>query len=225
MNCTHCKDTGYEIVKVRDDFYDTDTDVAQMCKHCDIGRKRRYIGIPEESIDWTFENFPKSLGTTVEVNGKQITTDMIRMAFTERDKWIILMGPVGTGKTSLAVSGYKLLRDMDVCGRFWNTAALLDATKASFGNEGRVNAIEKLHAGPDLLVLDGLGERKLTDNWEKPSMAQLIGQRYSHRLRTVITTNWNSEDFAEQLGDWVLDRLRHVSIVMNVTGTSMRGRL
>lgn len=226
--CIHCRDTGYMIVTMHDDFYDRDVEVAQECTHCDIGKRRRYIGIPEEALTWEFSNFPDWLGTKVTARndeGKEVPVkiDWIRRAFTERDKWILFLGPVGTGKTSLSVSGYKLLRDRGVDGRFWNCAELLDATKKSFGNDDRVNPIEILHTRPSLLVLDGLGERKLTD-WERNEVSQLLGQRYSHRLRTIITTNWASKDFEEQLGDWVLDRLRHVSIVLNVTGESMRGR-
>ena len=219
MICQRCDDTGYEPIFSEDRV---EWPTMQLCK-CDAGRRLRYWGVPSGMRDWTFETFPASLGTVISVNKHPIGVDGVRIAFTERDKWLILCGPVGTGKTSLAVSGYKLLRDRGVAGRFWNMAQLFDATKKSFGDPDRVDPMEKLYNAPAVLVLDGLGERNLTD-WERGAVNQLLGQRYAFRLRTIVTTNWQAGEFGRLLGDWIGDRLNEIAIVMNVAGASMRGR-
>ena len=191
---------------------------------CRAAMRVRYWGIPKSALDWTFDTFPASLGTKIKVGEKLITLDGVRTAFVERDKWIILMGPIGTGKTSIAISGYKLLRDAGVEGRYWNVTELLNAEKRTWGNPDLASSLEALHSGPGLLVLDGLGETGLVKG-DPDRISQLIGQRYVRQLRTIITSNWDKKDFDEQLGAWVYDRLKDIAIVFNVTGKSMRGKV
>lgn len=209
MTCERCDGSGYVYREVEDGRY---TVMQQFYCMCAVGVIARYPGIPVESVGWRFDNWPGPAGIREEV----------RRAVQSK-RWIVLTGPYGTGKTSLAVSAMRFAVDNCTQSRFWNTAALLDTTKATFGNEDKANPIERLHSRPAFLVLDGMGERPLTE-WERGALMTLLGQRYTKRLQTVITTNWALPEIGKYLGGWIADRLRDVGAVITVDGQSMRGR-
>ena len=182
---------------------------------CDDAQRARYSGIPEEGLYWTFANFP---GGKAGLRQAQTAANM------PVARWAVLMGPVGTGKSSLAVCAYKQIRDAGLwTAKFKNAALLLDATKKTFGRDDLINPLEALYEDCQFLVLDGLGERQLSE-WEIGAMQQLIGQRYTRRtsLVTWITTNWDVGQFKQILGDWVYDRLQQVATMIVLDGKSLR---
>ena len=63
MICEICEDTGWRY------FFDDDPlSFPKMgpC-NCAAAKRLRYRGIPDESIGWTFNNFPAALGTKISV--------------------------------------------------------------------------------------------------------------------------------------------------------------
>jgi DNA replication protein DnaC len=218
----------------------TDAMVLGFCD-CERGLYKRYRGVHQAGLYWSFDDFPGDADALALVK-----------SLLWSDKWVILNGPYGSGKTSLAVCMYKAyidaaiekygeaalltgsrvssekLDDGTVIQRwhpfprpaaFWNVTELLCASKNVIGRDDLIDPIETLKTRMGLLVLDGLGETKLSE-WDTNQIGQLLGQRYNawRTLRTVITTNWHVTDFGKHLGDWMTSRFCEVAEVITPKG-------
>jgi DNA replication protein DnaC len=170
--------------------------------------------LPDAVADWTFDTFPGS------DKARQFIKDWIG-----GDKWLLLMGPVGTGKTGLAVSAYKVIVDSGTHATFWRMGLLLDETRRSFSPDaGMESPIEPLRVGCDFLVLDDMGSERGTE-WAVATVRDLLTSRYERRLRTLITTNLNVKELGECYGERVKDRLADVAVALALTGRTLRPQL
>jgi DNA replication protein DnaC len=127
----------------------------------------------------------------------------------KRGSFLTLVGSLGTGKTFLAcaignallakgygvlyVTAYKLLREIK---RSWARNAEMD--------EKAVMA--RYTGGCDLLILDEIGVQYGTDA-ERVLLFQVIDDRYSELLPTVLVSNLDREGLANVLGERAFDRL------------------
>ena len=104
---------------------------------------------------------------------------------------LILHGPVGVGKTHLAVG---ILRDLVLTKGarclFVDFRDLLKRVQASYSDpltsEARILA-PVFQA--DVVVLDELGAMRSTD-WVADTIERILGERYNRDLSTIITTNY-----------------------------------
>jgi len=190
------------------------------------GLTAKYPGVPEMGLDWTLDTFP----------GDRAALEKTR-ALLDSDRWVLLNGNYGTGKTGLAVCIYRDAIDRLVAKygeaaviigyyennqhvlidepQFWNVDELLSQHAKSWHNEDLIDPLERLKTRCPLLVLDGVGETTYPDTL-RDDLAQLIGQRYTRwrTLRTVMTSNWRLPDFSTKLGDWSASRLKDVCEVI-----------
>lgn len=77
-------------------------------------------------------------------------------------------------------------------------------------------------ASCNLLVLDEVGrfpERKM---FEQPILFYLLNRRYQNRRPTVICTNMSSKEFADFMGQAIIDRIRSNRIRVELNGKSLR---
>lgn len=134
---------------------------------------------------------------------------------------LMIIGPVGTGKSSAAaLCGMAAIRvDRTV---LWSYVPdLLDVMSA--GNRERREEISR-QSGVDLLIWDDFGVRDMAD-WEIGFMDQIVEARYRRRRPMIVTTNLSRADLTS---DGRLSRLvdrwreRVCSGVVALTGESMR---
>lgn len=99
-------------------------------------------------------------------------------------------GPVGTGKTSLAILVAKAARD---CGRsyaVYPVPRLLAELKRTYdrdSTEGYLQVFQRL-CSVDLLVLDDLGAEKQTE-WVLEQLYSIVNERWQDERAIVVTTN------------------------------------
>src|SRR5437762_7792099 len=128
------------------------------------------------------------------------------------DEGLLLSGPVGVGKTHLAVSILKLLSVRGFSCLFYEFGSLLKEIQDSYNPNTKSSELSVLKPvfDADVLVLDELGASKPTD-WVRDTMAHVINTRYNNRRLTIFTTNYLDErinDREETLEDRIGVRLR-----------------
>jgi DNA replication protein DnaC len=102
------------------------------------------------------------------------------------------MGPVGTGKTHLAVAILRqLIKRYRIHGLFYQFGALLKEIQNSYNQTTQASEWSILQPVLDaeVLVLDELGVSKPTD-WVRDTMLHVINSRYNDNRITIFTTNY-----------------------------------
>jgi DNA replication protein DnaC len=104
-------------------------------------------------------------------------------------------GPVGTGKTSLAVLVAKAARDAGRSFALYPVPLLLAEIKRTFDRDSGDNylAFFRRLCSVDLLVLDDLGAEKQTE-WVLEQLYSIINERWQDRRAIVVTTNLPDPD-------------------------------
>ncbi|HEX8032589.1 MAG TPA: ATP-binding protein [Ktedonobacterales bacterium] len=129
-----------------------------------------------------------------------------------QNRWLVLMGAPGTGKTHLAaaIANHRLAVGSSVF--FAVVPDLLDHLRSAFAPSSEVpyNEMFETIREVELLVLDDLGAQNSTA-WATEKLFQLINHRYNYRMPTVITTNVQAfqrldERIASRLSDPTLSR-------------------
>ena len=121
---------------------------------------------------------------------------------------LLLVGPVGVGKTHLGVAILReLIERYQIRGLFYQFGALLRRIQDSYNPISQTSELAVLQPvfDADALVLDELGASKPTD-WVRDTMMQIINTRYNDKRLTIFTTNYadkraNEKDVAELLAD------------------------
>ena len=154
----------------------------------------------------------------------------LAMEFPNTDEGLLLIGPVGIGKTHLAVSILKGLAERGFTCLFYEFGSLLKEIQDSYNPNTKSSELSILRPvlEADILVLDELGASKPTD-WVRDTMTHIINTRYNDRRLTVFTTNYPDErtnDREETLEDRVGARLRsrlyEMCRTVKITGSDYR---
>ena len=109
---------------------------------------------------------------------------------------LLFWGPAGTGKTHLAVAILaELAANHGVRGRFCTFPALLDEITHSYDKASMTSESGALGSvlAADVLVLDDLGARKMTD-WAADTLFTIVNGRYMARRPTLVTTSFEDAD-------------------------------
>jgi DNA replication protein DnaC len=120
--------------------------------------------------------------------------------------WVVLIGPVGTGKTHLALAMANAAIAAEIVAFFATVPDLLDHLRATFSPDATItyDTLFDQTRTAEFLVLDDLGTQR-SSPWAEEKLFQLIDYRYRHRLPTIITINshaWQQVDLR------LLSRLR-----------------
>jgi len=132
-------------------------------------------------------------------------------------RWLVLLGPVGTGKTWQAVGAYRAA--VETTG--WDGVVLRATTllmRASGADSERVPWAA--YEDADLLLLDDIPP-SLTEH-DRRTLLRLIDTRQARQRRTIITTNLGREQVRAHLGDQLASRLSAGTRVVVMEGADRR---
>lgn len=141
-------------------------------------------------------------------------------------KGLILKGPTGTMKTTLAVAVLQEALAMGESGLLINMSSLLDKIFSMKDSkpESRLTFEQKL-IECKLLVLDDLGT-EYSEGWVQTKVNSIISERYDRMRSSIYTTNFTNEQLKASEGgryaDRIIDRFREDCEVINFTGKSLR---
>jgi DNA replication protein DnaC len=157
---------------------------------------------------------------------------------------LLLTGPIGCGKTHLAVGIAKelILRKSIPC-LFWDYRELLKEIQNSYNSSVQVTEMDVLRPvfEAEVLVLDELGAAKPTE-WVWDTVSHILNTRYNDKRTTLITTNYpdlppagsepesggraaraaRDESLGDRIGERMRSRLHEMCRVVRVEGEDFR---
>jgi DNA replication protein DnaC len=163
---------------------------------------------------------------------------------------LLLIGPIGTGKTHLAVGiMQELIRGKGVPCRFCDYRELLKQIQNSYNPSVQTTELEILQPvfNTEVLVLDELGAIRPTE-WVWDTVSHILNSRYNDKKTTIITTNFpnlppgesqsghvspteaaRQAARSETLGDRITERMRsrllELCRVVQLEGSDFRQRV
>ncbi len=240
--CSLCDDSGMRIVERPDG-----TRVAQPCA-CRLRRRaermREAARIPERYVHCTLENYDVRL----QQGNRSIMAALVQARnfvkaypLETYGNGLLLTGPVGVGKTHLAVGMLQeLITQRGARGLFYDYRDLLKQVQNSYNQSVNTTELEVLQPvfDADVLVLDELGANKRTD-WVWDTVAHILNTRYNDRRTTIITTNYanlppggpevdrertfaRDETLGDRIGERMRSRLQEMCVILDVNGDDLR---
>ncbi len=149
------------------------------------------------------------------------------------ERGLLLMGPVGTGKTHLSAAILRGLIEKGIACLFYEFGALLKEIQGSYNPVSQTSELKVLAPvyEVEVLVLDELGASKPTD-WVRDTMMQIINTRYNERKLTIFTTNYADErrhaaeeTLEDRIGVRLRSRLYEMCRTVEVLGEDYRRTL
>jgi DNA replication protein DnaC len=129
----------------------------------------------------------------------------------DEGRGIWFTGPVGTGKTTLAMLVSKAAMDADRTVAIYSLPRLLALLRESFNDGAQYSLnelIERLSA-VDLLHIDDVGAEQ-SSPWVLEQLYSIVNTRYEDGKALLLTTNLDHEALKEQIGPRTVSRIYEV---------------
>ncbi|MDA8069434.1 MAG: ATP-binding protein [Actinomycetota bacterium] len=206
-------------------IYDEPTNTSRdcACRPQIIARNRaRSLSavIPERYRDVAFDRFPV---TEIEPKVVAATRRYIERIDTNLDagRGLWFMGPVGTGKTTLAMLVTKAALRAGRSAARYSLPGLLSQIRKTFDNGSHNDLLERLTA-VDLLHIDDIGAEQTTP-WVLEELYSIINARYEEQRAVVITTNILDRDvLCQQITERTVSRLTEMCDELPLLGHDHR---
>lgn len=197
---------------------------AWVCGRCieEMGRQRLRENIPAAPVAAPGQPLGTRDPEIDQFDGEVASKarEWMAKAATNRGSLLIL-GPVGTGKTQLACAIANALKpNMSV--RIVEARHILrDFRKAWDAIDGRESEVWNKYIEPRVLVLDDVGAGRASDN-DKDRISELLCDRYADDKPTVVVSNLDQKVFKVEVGDRAYSRLRHDGTLIRLLGDDRR---
>lgn len=187
-----------------------DTDVEEMLA---TNRRRAWEAIRPSRF----------AGAHIDDVADHVRDDLVAWCEQRATTNVLLLGPVGVGKTFAALAA---ARDRHAEGdtvAFWPVVELLDALRPS-ANVARSPADHDDVAGAytvGVLVLDDLGAERPTE-WTAERLYALINRRWLEERPTIVTSNLAPDVLREAIGERMYSRIADGAVGLHLVGPDRR---
>jgi len=148
----------------------------------------------------TFESARKG-GRGANSGGYAAAYDAAREFAESPGGWLVLVGPLGCGKTRLAcaIANERIAHGRSVF--YVSTPDLLDHLRGTYspGSEIRYDELFEQVRNAPLLILDDV-ELEGSTPWAREKLEQILNHRFNLKLPTVLATDVSPDDMDERLG-------------------------
>jgi len=206
--------------------YDEETNTAFDCRcrrHQIAYNQARALSavIPRRYRDVAFDRPPVTEIEPPVVAAVRRYADTID-AQLDAGRGLWFMGPVGTGKTTLAMLVSKAAAKAGRSVAIYSLPRLLNEIRDTHRAErSHVDLLDRLTA-VDLLHIDDVGAERTTD-WVLEELYSIVNARYEDQKSIVITTNITSrEELQEQITARTVSRLTEMCDELPVRGEDRR---
>ncbi len=210
-------------------LYDDATNTAYDCRcrpHRVAQAKARSLSavIPRRYRDVAFERRP-----VTEIEPRAVVGAV--RSFVERidahldaGRGLWFMGPVGTGKTTLAMLVSKEAIKAGRSVAIYSLPRLLNEIRdAHRADRSHVDLLDRLTA-VDLLHVDDVGAERTTD-WALEELYSIVNARYEDARSMVITTNLDYDELCAQISARTASRLAEMCDQLPLDGADRRVEL
>src|SRR6266498_4879709 len=223
--CPHCFGTGVEVVPGKG---------ARPCQCRATDSKRKSLEaarIPRRYSGCSLDNFKSEPNSSPNIAFRYACR--LVLDYPAVDRGLLFIGPVGVGKTHLAVAILKGLIEKGVPCLFYESGSLLKQIQDSYNPVSKTSELRVLAPvyQAEVLVMDELGSTIPTD-WVRDTIYQIINTRYNDKKLTIFTTNYMDERPAQSVQALEQIRLKKLSArIQDLTtleeriGTRLRSRL
>ncbi len=190
--CPLCEDTGYRAVgegkrrRVVRCECRLRTRTDKLLEMARIPRRYQHCELSE--FDTRFSGAHPSLG-----RAKMLAERFVEEYPLDEKNGLLLIGPIGVGKTHLAVGILKelVLRKGAHC-LFYDYRELLKQIRNSYNPSVAATELEVLRPALEVpvLVLDEVGAERPTD-WLWDTVSHILNTRYNEKRTTIVTTNFS----------------------------------
>lgn len=171
--------------------------------------------VPPSCLDYRFGNFPVQQGTLEAYQGAQ---SFLGSKYLD----LVLLGPTGLGKTSLAISIIRHALQKGKTARYAKEAALLDEIKNSFNSRGEsADEIVARYSRYDVLVIDEVGLGAWSE-FDATKMTTLIDNRNTYFKKTIFLANLTEAGYKAHFNDQCLSRLHQDADFYFLIGDDLR---
>ena len=176
--------------------------------------------IPARYKDAAFDRFPVTeMDPQVVSVVRRYTENIDSMLDAGEGLWLI--GPVGTGKTTLAMIATMAALKAGRSAARYSMPSLLTLIKSTFDSGGHAELLERLCA-VDLLHIDDIGAEKQTP-WVLEELYSIVNSRYEEQRSMIITTNiGDRSELHEQITERTVSRLTQMCQELPLHGPDHR---
>jgi DNA replication protein DnaC len=176
--------------------------------------------IPQKYRDIGFDRFPVTeIDPTIVAATKRFSTRIEENLDNGRGLWF--MGPVGTGKTTLAMLVTQSALAAGRSAARYSLPGLLSQIRKTFDTGNHNDLLERLVA-VDLLHIDDIGAEQTTP-WVLEELYSIVNSRYEENKSIVITTNiLDRETLCEQITERTVSRLTEMCDELPLMGHDHR---
>jgi DNA replication protein DnaC len=246
--CPICEGSGWKMVEV--------PGKASRATRCDcfIARRTERVlksaGIPPRYESCTLADFESDFPSAdPSLASARLAAGRFVEEYPLEKDGLLFVGPIGTGKTHLAVGIiHELVRSKGIRCLFSDYRELLKEIQNSYNPSAGISELQILSPvfDAEVLVLDDLGAVK-PSQWVWDTVSSIVNHRYNEKKTTIITTNFpdlpavvlegpvegfsqaerakaaaRTETLGDRITDRMLSRLHEMCRVIELKGSDFR---